>query len=411
MNFINKAFIDKNTPVLRRVYCSWHCVFFLRIWKSWLKKNKYKITENFLSSNCYVCIELNAHCLIKIIKQFQKTEGLSKDMFLSFLFNSQPCEQHFRATKSLTATFSTVVNFTIKDILRRTDRIQMIHCITNDLNETFVFPRESKRLRKSKIDSEMDSEDFDVKNISGHEIQATLESALQDVMFKIRELGMSVIGNCWNHIDTPGISDNRENIQNIHDEIHDEKKILIDVGADETNSLSKRFLENLETGKRETSELPDDLLKNLQKIHSINGISSDGLHHKDYSAKKETGRYVAVSVGDKTLIIRKSSLCWLLDQGKERVSSDRLGRFILNNKSKLTNEVNRVNLSPKPKRDRNKKKVLFRKSKRFSTSFSDSSTSENETFHPDDSTDSEVFSSEIEKEIYEMDSKKNSNQK
>ncbi|KAK4880975.1 hypothetical protein RN001_004294 [Aquatica leii] len=40
-----------------------------------------------------------------------------------------------------------------------------------------------------------------------------------------------------------------------------------------------------------------------------------------------------------------------------------------------------------------------------------SSTYENDTFHPDDSTDSEIFSSEIEKEIYEMDSKKNSNQK
>ncbi|KAK4880666.1 hypothetical protein RN001_008812 [Aquatica leii] len=181
--------------------------------------------------------------------------------------------------------------------------------IMNFINKAFIDKNTpvSRRvycswLRKSKMDCEMDSADFDVKNISDNEIQATVESALQDVMFKIRELGMSVKGNCWNHIDTPSICDNRENI---HDEIHDEEKILVDVGADETNSLSKRFLEDLETGERKTSELPDDLLKDLEKIHCINGISSDGLHLKDYSAKKETGRYVAVSVGDKTSIIRK----------------------------------------------------------------------------------------------------------
>ncbi|KAK4881242.1 hypothetical protein RN001_004561 [Aquatica leii] len=163
-------------------------------------------------------------------------------------------------------------------------------------------------LRKSKIDSEMDSVDFNVKNISDYEIQRTVESALQDVMFKICELEMSVKENYCDRIGTPAICDNGENI---HDEIHDKEKILIDVGSDETNFLSKRFLKDLETEERETSELPDDLLKDLEKIHFLN----------------------------------------------------------------------------------------------------DSSTSENETFHSNDSTDSKVFSSEIEEEIYEMDSKKNSNQK
>ncbi|KAK4875533.1 hypothetical protein RN001_011955 [Aquatica leii] len=85
-----------------------------------------------------------------------------------------------------------------------------------------------------------------------------------------------------------------------------------------TLNVSSELQEDLETGERETSELPDNLLKDLEKIHSINGVSSGGLHLKDYSAKKETRRYVTVSVGDKISIIRKSSLCWLLDQGKNR---------------------------------------------------------------------------------------------
>ncbi|KAF5290750.1 hypothetical protein FQR65_LT11531 [Abscondita terminalis] len=56
---------------------------------------------------------------------------------------------------------------------------------------------------------------------------------------------MTVEENCWNYFDTPSVCDNEE-------DVHDQEKVLVDMSADESNFLSKRFLEDLETEKHKT---------------------------------------------------------------------------------------------------------------------------------------------------------------
>lgn len=100
------------------------CIF-LRIWRTWLKnKNEYTLGNNFITTNCYNCIEMNAHSLIRLIVQFRDDKNLTPDMFTVWNFSSQTCEQFFRATRSLSTTFSTVVNFSMKDIISRLKRIE-----------------------------------------------------------------------------------------------------------------------------------------------------------------------------------------------------------------------------------------------------------------------------------------------
>lgn len=106
MNYILTSFLDKEMNIEERIYKIWYSVFFLRIWKSWLRKK-----NNFLSTNCYNCIELNARSLILLIIQFRDNKLLQKEMFTIWNFSSQTCEKFFRATRSLTSTYSTVVNF------------------------------------------------------------------------------------------------------------------------------------------------------------------------------------------------------------------------------------------------------------------------------------------------------------
>lgn len=66
-------------------------------------------------------------------------------MFLPDLFSSQPCEKTFRATRSMTTTYSTVVNYSIKDIVRRLDRITTINNVIKDLQGHLIFPIEEKK--------------------------------------------------------------------------------------------------------------------------------------------------------------------------------------------------------------------------------------------------------------------------
>lgn len=158
MNLVICSYLEENLDLKRRLYNLWYCVFFLRIWRKWLMMNNKKIGEHFISSSCYTCIELNAHALINLIIHFRENPNLTEDMFLSLLFSSQSCEKIFRATRSMTTTQSTVVNYSIKDILQRLDRIRSINNITHDLRAIIRFPREQKRFQRVRSKGQNDAE-------------------------------------------------------------------------------------------------------------------------------------------------------------------------------------------------------------------------------------------------------------
>jgi len=68
-------------------------VQFLRIWKTCLSNNnEYTVSNNFITINCYNCIEINAHFLIRLIIKFREDKNLIPNMFTIWNFSSQICE-------------------------------------------------------------------------------------------------------------------------------------------------------------------------------------------------------------------------------------------------------------------------------------------------------------------------------
>lgn len=97
MQNIIRSFLSKTEPICHRVYLMWYCVFFCRLWSSWLHEQKnYTITKNFISLNSYLCVELNAHALIQLIRLYRDSADIRENsQFTPWLFSSQPCEQIF----------------------------------------------------------------------------------------------------------------------------------------------------------------------------------------------------------------------------------------------------------------------------------------------------------------------------
>lgn len=122
------SFLKKDLTPTERCYKMWHATFFFRIWRNWIMESEFSLTKNFISLNCYTCIELNAHCLVDFMKKCSNQPKL----FLPWLSSSQPCEKMFRKLRSLTSTYSTVVNFSVLEVLRRLNRIDLIYKITCD---------------------------------------------------------------------------------------------------------------------------------------------------------------------------------------------------------------------------------------------------------------------------------------
>jgi len=130
MNYATTSLIDPNLSVEDRMYRLWYCVFFLRIRRAWiLKKKDYSLKNNYITSNCLSCIEINAHSFICLIHLFHNNQELKAEMFVPWLLNSQPCEKLFRSARSLTSTFSTVIHFSMYDLIHRLHRIEMLNII------------------------------------------------------------------------------------------------------------------------------------------------------------------------------------------------------------------------------------------------------------------------------------------
>lgn len=97
-----------------------------------------------------------------------------------------------------------------------------------------------------------------------------------------------------------------------------------------------------------TNEIERDAAEDFDNILILENCGM-GLNLKDFSMEFSNdddvlcntsvlidSSFVKVTLKNKTsMIIKKSSLCWLLEQPRDRVSSDRLRRFINNSNSRV----------------------------------------------------------------------------
>lgn len=89
---ITSSYLDDNLEPLDRIYSIWHALYFLRCWRLWIKSrdNEYTLSENFISRNLYLCVELNSHALVCLIRKLRSDQ--QGDLFVPSNFASQPCE-------------------------------------------------------------------------------------------------------------------------------------------------------------------------------------------------------------------------------------------------------------------------------------------------------------------------------
>lgn len=270
MNYIILSFLDDSTPLNIQVYYMWYAVFFLRIWRAWIKKSKqYTIKDNFLSNNCYLCIELNAHKLITLF--IDKRQTLTPEMFLPTIFSSQMCEKLFRRARSMTSTYSTVINFSIKDLINRIHKIKQINFIMNDLSGIFTFPREEKR----KL--ECSPNVFTYEDIENVNITEIVEEALKNAIESTEKLGMKCTNDTdWKLVDIPlQALDNDCNFDDVEHEIDKDCTIdtrntnvnILDI-CDSSSVLLDNPEDNVDDSKLDSLELKDFSKQDFAEINN-----------------------------------------------------------------------------------------------------------------------------------------------
>ena len=112
MQCVIDSYLNKSLTPVERIECIWYATFFVRYWRKWIQLHPhYNLTNNFITSNAYMCIELNAHSLITLILTIRNKLNKHSSAFQPWVFGSQTCEGLFRAARSMTSIFSTVISF------------------------------------------------------------------------------------------------------------------------------------------------------------------------------------------------------------------------------------------------------------------------------------------------------------
>lgn len=270
------AFLDVELKPLERVNKLWYSVFMLRIWHENVKSTKgLKMKDNFITTNCYSCIELNAHSLINILLHLRQTN--QPQLFLPHLYSSQVCESLFRALRSLSSTFSTIVNCTIKETLERINKIQLQKDIEHAQSAQFVFPKNLEKVKR--ICHEY------VELPTKEQIINTVEDSKRKAITDARSLGLIC---------------------------HLNEKLDCKINPMKMSHERKRL----------SIPARNFILPSLKSVQLKNFASKFVKQAVD-----ERSPYVEVTRSLKgRVILKKTSLCWLLREESTKLSSDRLQR-------------------------------------------------------------------------------------
>lgn len=69
---VTDSFLNRNLECFDKIEKAWYSVFVLCYWRQWIILNpEYNLADNFITSNAYTCMELNAHSLLTFVLSIQ----------------------------------------------------------------------------------------------------------------------------------------------------------------------------------------------------------------------------------------------------------------------------------------------------------------------------------------------------
>lgn len=286
-NFID-SFMETEISPIERIHKLWYSIFVIRIWRLYLRSESLTVRNHSFTDYCYVCMELNAHSMVRILLFL--IENHLPDLFMPWIFNSQSCESFYRLVRSLTTVFARAANCSVKEILERIHKIQLLDDISSSSIKTFTFPRKLKSMTQTssvKIILPTKTEILEM-------IQMSKFEAINDAI----EIGMLEEGN--------------ENLNLECDvrPLHSYKGIR----SKKNQPKNRKFKSKSTTGYPFTLS---SLLTISLKNYSYKFVDKD---------VDETSSFVEIYGCKNRMIVKKSSLIWLLRKDPCKLSSDRLER-------------------------------------------------------------------------------------
>lgn len=305
---IDRSFSSLNLKPLNRVSMMYRSLYFLRIWRSFIKNSKsYNLNDNYITSYTHMCVEINAKNLIRLMKE--QRDRQEHEMFLSTLYNSQTCEKIFRMFRAMGTTQFTRINFCLLELIHMIGRVEVQNEIAYLKSDVDGIHIPHKRVGKTTI----------YRLPSDDEINDTIEKAKFDAIQVAKSLGMNLTE--MDEIDDFKFESklNLDDHSNAGDETDEEELLcesqLSDDGIEmyENSELGSEYIISSRSIGFEESD--DDRENKLEQIE-VDELDND------------ISRFITLcdENGEEQTIL-KSTFVWSLTEPGVKISNDRVKRF------------------------------------------------------------------------------------
>lgn len=383
------AYHDQNVSIPDRLYHAWVSVFICRMWFAWLnissieihqkkfsndfsllcetvsfqclskfesliatkkrtEKRQRKTKQHFIITHpCYLSIEINANTLTYLT--VLAIDGQIPNDILSIeRFNSQSCENIFRSARAMSGVSSNVVNFTVADFLRRADKINAVQSIQTQYESptseiSIRFPKHHKHAKDANrrvtsfANSPVGRQDIEeiVKmafNTAYHLIKLvidekkfqktnchTLEGLSKFTLERLNSLKLknqqSQSRTRRNYRSSRLVDEEREvESEDEYEDVDDD---------DDDDDDDDPYVSN---DDKDLNRDNDDVLEGI--VLDSSNTSFHGMLTEEQVTPSRLSSYFKVrrDRDDEIVYVSKSTACWILDNEKNTLSSDRLTR-------------------------------------------------------------------------------------
>ncbi|CAF4165786.1 unnamed protein product [Rotaria magnacalcarata] len=344
LQMIILAYVEKRTRIEERLQSAWCIVFVCRM--SWLQNKQSKSTtastttktnaksKCFFTKTAYLSVELNAHTLLYIVL-LVKQKQLPREALNVYLFNSQSCESMFRNARSLSGTYSTMVNFTAVDFLRRSQKISLLNSIKcnqvsqQDDDNILSFPIHHKHNRNNNLPSLQNLDDMDQLNV-----EKIISNAFNQAIELTANLGISKLLKERKIFDLNSLSEYVFQELNSSSRMFDYSIETVDDDYDEFNleEDEDNDKKDIMDSYSDDEEMKNNLFDNQDDENNYNMMTVksnfSGIKIYDHIEPCRRDAYFRIKINNSQKYVQKQSACWLLTDNSMRLSNDRLSRVI-----------------------------------------------------------------------------------
>jgi hypothetical protein len=327
------AYVEHNTTIIDRIYHSWFGVFLCRIWQTWLHVVDEtempedlideRISDMFITTPAHFSVELNAHSLLGICLLAAQKQLPESALSISN-YHSQSCESTFRLTRSMSGAFSSIVNFTIEQFLKRAGKLSVLTEIENQsesgqLKCPLKFPKHHKRQRKRTILK---------KQIAGSSINHLTIDNIQKAVYR-------AFDDAYNLLSTVDVNSalrkkKKNTISQVSSFVRAQftkkfKKVSYDDVETYSSSDEYDYKYKIDPSANEEEEDTSDDEENISSVSASGKTHFHGMRVYD-NIPSQSNSYFCVEIDGKIKFIHKQTACWLLTDEKASLSADRVKR-------------------------------------------------------------------------------------